>query len=291
MAKPLVSICIPTYNGAEFLQQALDSIQAQTYSNMEVVVSDDASQDATMAIVHQFEQQTNFSVHTLAHSPNGIGANWNHSIRAAKGKYIKFLFQDDVLLPDCVTKMVALMESRPEVGLIASKREFIVEGRPSNEIKKWIANYGNLQRQFEGEESITLITKALFGREDFYSSPLNKIGEPPTTMFRKAILEEVGFFQEDLKQILDYVFYYRVLKKYPILIINTPLVHFRIHKQQATNVNRHQKISDYERYDRILYKEFFDLLHPETQQRLKRKFHPVYNGVFRLKRKLKNWIK
>ncbi|MEQ3657271.1 MAG: glycosyltransferase [Dokdonia sp.] len=291
MEQPLVSICIPTYNGAAFLQEALDSILAQTYPNLEVIISDDASQDATMAIVNQFTQDTDLAVTTLAHTPNGIGANWNNSIRAAKGKYIKFLFQDDVLLPDCVSEMVAVLETHPEVGLVGCKREFIVEGDPTDDIQKWIDNYGNLQRQFETDAPVTMITSALFCRLDFFSSPLNKIGEPPTTMFRTEILDEVGYFQEDLKQILDYVFYYRVLKKHAIAIINKPLVQFRIHPNQATNVNRQQKISDYERYDRILYDEFYALLHRQTQDRLRTKFHVFYKGLFRLKRKINKWNK
>jgi hypothetical protein len=107
-------------------------------------------------------------------------------------------------------------------------------------------------------------------------------------MFKKTILEEVGYFQEDLKQILDYAFYYRLLKKYPIAIINEPLVQFRIHEQQATNVNRNRKITDYETYDEILYKEFLPLLHPDTQKRLRTKLNPYHHFVFRLKRKLKS---
>ncbi len=291
MEQPLVSICIPTYNGAAFLQEALDSILAQTYPNLEVIISDDASQDATMAIVNQFTQDTDLAVTTLAHTPNGIGANWNNSMRAAKGKYIKFLFQDDVLLPDCVSEMVAVLEAHPEVGLVGCKREFIVEGDLTDDIQKWMVNFGNLQRQFETDAPLTMITSKLFCRLDFFSSPLNKIGEPPTTMFRTEILDEVGYFQEDLKQILDYVFYYRLLKKYAIAIINKPLVKFRIHPNQATNVNRQQKITDYARYDRILYDEFYALLHRQTQDRLRTKFHVFYKGLFRLKRKINKWNK
>ena len=288
MPRPLVSICIPTYNGAAFLQEALDSVLAQTFKPLEVIISDDASKDDTLKIVTHFAKNAPFPVKVVPHEPQGIGANWNHSIQHATGTYIKFLFQDDILEPLCVEKMVNLFEKQPELGLVASKRDFIVEGQASPEIEQWIANYGNLQLQFERDEAVTLINSEFFSRKDFFSSPLNKIGEPPTVMFKKSILEEVGYFQEDLKQILDYVFYYRLLKKYPIAIINEPLVKFRIHEQQATNVNRNQKITDYETYDEILYKEFFPLLHPDTQKRLRTKLNPYHHFVFRLKRKLKS---
>ena len=288
MPAPLVSICIPTYNGATYLQEALDSVLTQSYTSIEVIVSDDASKDDSLSIVKAFAKKVSFPVKIVPHDPQGIGSNWNHSIRHATGDFIKFLFQDDILESQCIEKMVQLFEEQPTLGLVACKREFIVEGTATSEIEQWIANYGNLQRQFETDEPVTIMTSDFFSRRDFFSSPLNKVGEPPTVMFKKSILDEVGYFQEDLKQILDYVFYYRVLKKYPIAILNESLVKFRIHEKQATNVNRNQKITDYDTYDHILYKEFFPLLHPDTQQRLRVKLHPFHNFVFRVKRKLKS---
>ena len=103
---PLVSICLPTYNGETFLNEALDSIKSQTYPNLEVIVSDDASSDGTLRIIEEFKATVAFPVQVFNHEPQGIGANWNHCMKHAKGIYIKFLFQDDVLYPECVTEMV-----------------------------------------------------------------------------------------------------------------------------------------------------------------------------------------
>jgi glycosyltransferase involved in cell wall biosynthesis len=285
---PLVSICIPTYNGSSYLDEAFASIKAQTYTNLEVVISDDNSKDDTIALCKSFKEQIAFPVKIVAHTPNGIGANWNNTIKLAKGVFIKFLFQDDVLEPNCIKAMVQIMQRRPDLGLVACKRGFIVEGETTPSINKWIETYGNLQRQFEKDEAITIIDEKLFKQDEFIFDPRNKIGEPPTVLFKKAIIKEVGFFDEDLKQILDYVFYYRILKKYPIAIINKPLVKFRIHPAQATNINRAAKISDYDDYDRILYKEFLPLLHKTQQQRLKMRFSKGYNLQRRVINKLKH---
>src|SRR5690606_23760207 len=132
----------------------------------------------------------------------------------------------------------------------------------------WINKFKNLQVQFEKDEEITVVDNTLFSRKNFLDSPMNKIGEPPTVMFKKVILQQVAEFDENLKQILDYVFYYRILKTQPIAIINKPLVKFRIHKDQATNVNRNKPIADYEIYKKILYKEFLPLLHPSNKKKL-----------------------
>jgi glycosyltransferase involved in cell wall biosynthesis len=284
---PLVSICIPTYNGSQFLQESLNSILLQSFDDFEVIISDDNSKDDTLSIVEKFKNKVPFKVSVHSHAPSGIGANWNHSISKANGKYIKFLFQDDVLEPNCIKTMVQLMQERPGLGLVACKRGFIVEGETTPSINKWIETYGNLQRQFEKDEAITIIDNSVLSRNDFFSSPLNKIGEPPSVLFKKAIIKEVGFFDENLKQILDYVFYYRILRKYPIAIINKPLVKFRIHPAQATNINRSAKISDYDDYDRILYKEFLPLLHKTQQQRLKMRFSKGYHLQRRVINKLK----
>jgi glycosyltransferase involved in cell wall biosynthesis len=283
MTNPLVSICIPTFNGARFLQEALDSISAQTYRHIEVVISDDASVDNTLALVEQFNEFTNVPVQIIAHTPSGIGANWNNSMRHARGDFIKFLFQDDVLNPSCIEQMIEVFMAHPEVGLVGCKREFILEGAPGPEIGEWIEKYKNLQIQFEKDEALTRIDHTLFARRDFLDSPMNKIGEPPTVMFKKAILDEVGYFEEHLEQILDYVFYYRILKIKPIFIINQPLVKFRIHEAQATNLNRNRPIKDYALYNKILYKEFYPLLHPSHKKKLALKFS--------FKAKLKNKVK
>lgn len=284
MANPLVSICIPTYNGEAFLQEALDSVLKQTYSNLEVVISDDASNDRTLHIISKFRDSSNLPISLYHNEPSSIGANWNNTIINANGEYIKFLFQDDVLLPNCISEMVTVLEAHPEVGLVASKRIFITESSPSYETKQWIDKYGNLQKEFEKSEELTYIDKTLFTKDNFLNSHIrNKIGEPTAVMFKRKLVEEVGYFDEDLEQILDYVFYYRLLKKHPILIINKPLVKFRLHSSQATQINNQKHILDYEKYDLILYKQFFSFLNPEHKKRLALK----YSIKNKIKQKLK----
>lgn len=281
---PLVSICIPTYNGEAFLQEALDSVMAQTYTNLEIIVSDDASTDRSWEMVERFRESVPFPIYQFAHKPRGIGANWNNTIRKAHGKYIKFLFQDDVLEPACVEKMVDFLEANPDFGLVACKRNFIIQEPRVQEIDKFVSKYQNLQSQFENDEEYLAINKNLFKRNDFMMPPHNKIGEPPTVMFPKDIVKDVGFFDENLKQILDYVFYYRLLKKYPIAILYEPLVRFRIHVDQATNINRNLDIPDYKEYDKILYNEFKYLLHPKNRLRLNKKYNLTYKILITFKR-------
>jgi glycosyltransferase involved in cell wall biosynthesis len=92
----LISICIPTYNGENYILEALNSIKNQSYKNIEVIISDDNSNDKTLEICEKFKSEVDFPVYIYNHLPNGIGSNWNNCILKSKGDYIQFLFQDDL---------------------------------------------------------------------------------------------------------------------------------------------------------------------------------------------------
>lgn len=289
---PLVTVCIPAFNGSLFIEEALRSIENQSYQNIEVIVSDDASSDNTLKIIEAFKNNVDIPVHIFNHKPEGIGSNWNNCLKHATGKYIKFLFQDDVMETDCLEQMVQVMEENPKVGLVASKRCFIIEDNVNNnETKEWLDKYGDLQKEFTPSNGLYMFTKNIFKSETFFIDPKNKIGEPSTILFKKSIIEEVGYFDEKLKQILDYEYWYRILKKYPIAIINKPLVKFRLHQNQATHVNRNQIIDDYKVYELILYKHYFKLLHPDVRKRLYLKYHPYQQLKTRILGKIKRLLK
>lgn len=281
---PLVSICIPTYNGAQFIAEAMDSAIAQTYPNLEIVVSDDESSDSTLEIIETYKLKTSIPIHIYHHHPNGIGANWNHCIKKANGVYIKFLFQDDVLFPNCIEKMVVVFESHNNIAIVACKRQFIVETSFLNENSdKWIATYGDLQKtlNFDIINGLMIIDHKLFGKQNFFESPLNKIGEPTTILFKKNLIDAIGYFREDLQQVLDYEFCYRVLKKQLIAIINEPLVKFRLHGKQTTVLNKASNVyvKDYAIYEKIVFKNYYQFLSATMKKRLLRKYNYIV-GLF-----------
>ncbi len=256
---PLVSICIPTYNGAKYLQKALDSILTQDYPNLEVIISDDQSKDQTWQIAQKFKKSVSFPVYILAHKPNGIGSNWNNCIRNAHGAYIKFLFQDDLLLPSCITELVNIIKKDISIGLVACQRAFIdANGNNKTLGSNESAQFNFLQVQYNSEPIDMVFDVSYFKNNLFFKSPLNKFGEPSTTLIRKSAIDNVGLFREDLKQVLDYEFCYRLLAdKYKIYITASQLVLFRIHENQATNINKNESIDDYNKMKNILLKDYF----------------------------------
>ncbi len=280
----LVSICIPTHNGERFIEEAVLSAVNQTYENIEIVISDDHSTDNTIDRINKVIQQTSFrNIRIIHHTPSSVAANWNNCVKHAQGEYIKFLFQDDVLAPDCVKAMVQIMEKHPEVALVASKRSFIIDDsmREKETVTHWLDMYGNLQRQFEKKHApVTIIDKSLFKKKYFLLNPKNKIGEPSTILFRKKLFDNTKYhFDSSFSQILDYVFYYRILRHYKIAVINRNLVKFRLHTQQLTHQNRQKDIQDYERYPQLLYKEFFYYLPLKTKIKLLLTYSPFFKPL------------
>jgi len=276
MLNPLVSICIPTYNGEKFIRSAMESAINQSYRPLEIIISDDASNDRTLTIVKSFISKTDIPIKIFEHKPVGIGANWSNCVQNSTGEYIKFLFQDDLLKPDCIKTMINLAVEDQDIGLVFSKRDFIVEG-DYNVYKAWIEKFNNLHSHWTSIETVQH-GRDLLRDVNFLSQPRNKVGEPTTVLLHKSVFDKVGYFNTELKQSLDYEFWYRVFKFFKVGFINHELVTFRLHSQQTTVKNSKITISDYQEYPHIVYKKLFWQLHPKVKRELFFKYN--YIGKF-----------
>ncbi len=130
-ATPLVSIGLAVYNGERYLEEAIGSILAQSYRNLELIISDNASTDTTEAICRRFVANDP-RVRYYRNATNIGGANnENLTFTYARGKYFRWAAHDDVLAPTLIERCVELMEARPEVVLCHSRVVVIdAEGRP-----------------------------------------------------------------------------------------------------------------------------------------------------------------
>ncbi len=263
------------------------SCKNQDYSNLELVISDDASCDSTIQIIRDHTFDFPFPVILINHQPAGIGANWNNCIKHAKGKYIKFLFQDDLLEPDCISELVSLLESQPNVAIAACKRNILFD-KMNFESQSWLSKYGDLQGLLKedilGEYKLT---KKDFNYTFFYVGPRNKIGEPSTVLLNKKYLSSVGEFRTDLKQDLDFEYWWRLMDKYTILISSKKLASFRIHSNQATNKNKNSSTRDYLIImSLILSKYIWKMPFKESKKVLMKEFSwlrkTLMNKVFRI---------
>ncbi|MDQ3799385.1 MAG: glycosyltransferase [Acidobacteriota bacterium] len=118
---PLVSICVPSYNHAQYLPATLDSALAQTYPNIEIIVLDDGSKDESLAIARDYEKRFPGRIKVYTHEGGanlGISRTVNAAFAHSKGKYWNGLPSDDTLYPEKIEKQVAFLEKNPELGFV-----------------------------------------------------------------------------------------------------------------------------------------------------------------------------
>ena len=139
----LVSVIIPAYNGEAYLEKAIASIVAQTYTNYEIIVIDDGSTDKTPQIVEKLQLNYFSGVNSdrffyLTQKNQGVAAARNKGLEVAKGKYIAFLDQDDFFLPYKLAEQVSLIENKPDLGLVNSGWNIVNQaGKTLSTIKPW----------------------------------------------------------------------------------------------------------------------------------------------------------
>jgi len=120
---PLVCICVPTYNAASTVRETLESILAQTYANLVVHVSDNASTDDTLKVIESISDQR-ITLHRQKENIGGEG-NFNRCIQLATGKYTAIFHADDVYEPNMVAKQVAFLEANAKVGAVFTEASLI----------------------------------------------------------------------------------------------------------------------------------------------------------------------
>ena len=113
MSLPLVSVCLPNLNTRQYLDERVHTILAQTYTDWELVVSDNCSDDGAWEFFEELAEQDHRIA--IAQAPReGMYANWNNCIRRARGEYVYIATSDDTMAPDCLEKLVAALEAHPE---------------------------------------------------------------------------------------------------------------------------------------------------------------------------------
>lgn len=108
-AQPLVSVIMPSYNAEKYISESIESVVHQTYANWQLVITDDRSDDRTPEIVEAYRQNDPRIDFVIADQHSGIAATRNQSLARAKGRFVAFLDNDDLWLPDKLEKQVRFM--------------------------------------------------------------------------------------------------------------------------------------------------------------------------------------
>lgn len=230
---PLVSICIPTYQAAPWIRQAIASALAQDYPLVEIVVADDASTDGTADLASSIDDDR---IRVLTSDRRlGMAANWNRSVNAGRGEYIKLLMQDDTLEPHCVSRMASVLTANPSVGFVFAARKVALD-ESEHEVGQSLATLGNLHRELEPLVEVNDGRRIfeIMQRERFRT---NHVGEPTVVMVRRAAFKRVGLFNSQLRQWIDLEMWLRLAAFHDVGFIRDSLATFHVHGTSATSRN------------------------------------------------------
>lgn len=195
--KPLISVILPTYNRAEWLPQAVESVLDQTFAPVELIVVDDGSTDGTAGLLAAYGRR----LKVLRQANAGVSAARNRGIQAAAGRWIAFIDSDDCWLPQKLDLQVAFLNAHPDALICQTEEIWERNGLRVNPKKR--------HRKYSG----MIFEKSL---------PLCLIS-PSAVMLHKSLLEEVGLFDEGLPACEDYDLWLRITWKYPVYLVDTPL--------------------------------------------------------------------
>lgn len=197
MKQPLVSICIPTYNRPNYLKQALEACLNQTYKNLEICITDNSDKDIARNIVKKFKRlKINYEK-----NKKNIGSfnNLQKCAKKAKGKYIKFLLDDDLIEPECIEEMVEVMEKHKNVGLVMSPLKIIdSHGKIANPTFYFFRKMKLLYRYKEGSG---LVDKKTIMKD--FLTRIYPCCVPTGIMIRKELFDKIGGFDEKFNYIAD----------------------------------------------------------------------------------------
>ncbi len=198
MNTPLVSVIIPTYNRAWSLKKAIDSVLEQDYKNFELIVIDDGSTDDTEALVSEYAKSVKF-----VQQPNlGVSAARNKGIQISSGSLISFLDSDDYWEPKKLSTQVEYFNENPDALICQTEETWIRNGKRVNPKQKHKKQSGMI---FIPSLALCLVS-------------------PSAVMMRKILFAKVDMFDESLPACEDYDLWLRVSCRYPVHLIDTPLI-------------------------------------------------------------------
>lgn len=231
---PTVSVCIPTYNGESHLRETLESVVKQTGVQLEIIIGDDLSSDASMTIAEAFAQRHPEHQWGLLHSEmrRGMAGNWNACLRAATGDFVKVIGQDDLLYSGALATQARALVDHPTASMVVSGCE-IVSGRGQRLFKRPRAWKSGLS------SGSTMVAASLRHRA-------NLIGEPVTVMARRGDLTALGGFSSEHRYYIDLEMWLRLLDKRDCFVIPEAQCAFRIHTRSVSSSTQKD---DFEQFD------------------------------------------
>lgn len=216
----LVSIILPVYNGEKYISQAIESVLKQTYDQLELIIVNDCSTDRTLKIITEFAISDKRVIVVNNENNKKLPASLNIGHKQAKGSYVTWTSDDNILLPNFLEKLVDILITK-KADVVYSNYEVI------NEL-------GEIKRKHKARN----VEGILFG---------NVIGA--SFLYKKEVYDKLGGYDEALFLLEDYDFWLRASMNYKFYHLDEILYKYRLHSDSLTS-NIHYKISVKEKHQK-----------------------------------------
>lgn len=233
---PRVSVCVPAYRAERFIGRAIQSVIEQTYSDWEMVILDDLSDDETVAAAREYER-ADPRIRVVANPTNQRPpASWNATIALTSAPFVKLLCSDDELLPQCLELQLARFDADdgPLLGMVAGRRDLV-------------AADGTVLRASHGLVGIDRNATSL-DRTDLARAMLrtgtNPLGEPSATLIRRDVLNEIGGFASGWQYMVDLATYAELARVARIGLVRDTVATFRISSGQWSTALARQQATE-----------------------------------------------
>lgn len=214
----VVSVVVPAFRNAAFIEATMESILDQDYRDLEVIVADHSSDDGTWARLQRFAADPRVTLTTTA-AGGGAPANWRRVTELANGDYLKLVCGDDIISPTLISTQVAVLEANPAAVMAASRRDIVdASGRPLIVGRGLVGMRGAVP----GREAIRRTVRA----------GSNIFGEPACVLFRRRVLIDAGGWDARWPYLIDEATYARVLLQGDLEAVDDSLAAFRVSDSQ-----------------------------------------------------------
>ncbi|MBU2324856.1 MAG: glycosyltransferase family 2 protein, partial [Gammaproteobacteria bacterium] len=230
---PLVSVVMPAYKGV-YLTDALESLQRQTYRPLELIICDDARSDEVQDVVDAFRPFADFPIQYQRNETRlWETRSTARAVALASGEYVKILHDDDMLHPDCIASLVAVMQDDPGITIASSRRRRVdEEGNPLPDTLATVYPFRD-DVVINGEDLISFLA----------DHTINFIGEPSTVLCRRRDLLDFGDQLSVLNGVrvtwvADLALYVKLFKRGHLAMLARPLTDFRVSRDQFSQLGR-----------------------------------------------------
>ncbi len=218
---PLVSVVMPSYNHEKFIAEAIESVLGQDFDDLELIIIDDASADASRQIIQEYEAKDS-RIRVILHEANcGIAKTMNDGIEIARGKFLAVIASDDVWMKDKLGKQLAVLKSNEDLVVWTEGEVINDEGQQVG------SSFSEKTGRYDSrKKSGDIFQELLFDGAFIFGS---------TVLVKKANLGGI-LFDERLIYANDWKFYLDLAAKYEFFYISEPLAKYRIHESNTWGV-------------------------------------------------------